>query len=77
MNKSKRTAVAYETLAIMETGVFRNSGEAVASWFAHHILNNEVFKSAFANVVFAVYEAAEKGQNFNAFKNKFEYSEIQ
>ncbi|MBS0029842.1 TIGR02452 family protein [Chitinophaga sp. 22321] len=57
-------------------GVFRNNAEDVARWFAHHITNNEVFKHAFAQVVFAVYESGEKKYNLNAFKNRFEYHEV-
>jgi uncharacterized protein (TIGR02452 family) len=57
-------------------GVFRNSAAEVAHWFAHHLQENEIFKNAFANVVFAVYESSEKSQNLTAFKNKFQYSEV-
>ncbi|MGO4291346.1 TIGR02452 family protein [Chitinophaga sp. RAB17] len=57
-------------------GVFRNSAEEVAQWFAHHLQENEVFKNAFANVVFAVYDASAKAQNRYAFHHKFQYNEI-
>lgn len=57
-------------------GVFRNNAADVARWFAHHIQHNEVFKHAFAQVVFAVYESGEKQHNLNAFKNKFQYNEL-
>ncbi|HEY9258129.1 TIGR02452 family protein [Chitinophaga sp.] len=57
-------------------GVFRNNAAEVAHWFAHHLQQNEIFKNAFSNVVFAVYESSEKAQNLTAFKNKFQYSEV-
>lgn len=57
-------------------GVFRNSAAEVAHWFAHHLQQNDIFKNAFANVVFAVYDASEKAQNITAFKDKFQYSEV-
>lgn len=57
-------------------GVFRNNAAEVAHWFAHHLLHNDIFKNAFANVIFAVYESSEKSQNLKAFKDKFQYSEV-
>ena len=57
-------------------GVFRNSAAEVAHWFAHHLQQNDIFKNAFANVVFAVYDSSGKAQNLTAFKNKFQYSEV-
>lgn len=57
-------------------GVFRNNATEVAHWFAHHLLQNDSFKNAFANVIFAVYQSSEKSQNLIAFKDKFQYSEV-
>lgn len=52
-------------------GVFRNSTEDVAAWFAHHLLNNETFKNAFTRVVFAIYDPSEKKKTAEAFKQQF------
>jgi len=57
-------------------GVFRNNATEVAHWFAHHLQQNDRFKNAFAQVIFAVYESAGKTQNLTAFKDKFQYSEV-
>jgi uncharacterized protein (TIGR02452 family) len=57
-------------------GVFQNNAAEVAHWFAHHLQQNDSFKNAFANVVFAVYNASGKSQNLTAFKDKFQYSEV-
>lgn len=52
-------------------GVFRNSTEDVAAWFAHHLLKNETFKNAFTRIVFAIYDPSEKKKTAEAFKQQF------
>jgi uncharacterized protein (TIGR02452 family) len=52
-------------------GVFRNSTEDVAAWFAHHLLKNETFKNAFNHIVFAIYDPSEKKKTADAFKQQF------
>jgi len=52
-------------------GVFRNSTEDVAAWFAHHLLKNETFKNAFKHIVFAIYDPSEKKKTADAFKKQF------
>lgn len=54
-------------------GVFRNSTEDVAAWFAHHLLKNETFKNAFTRVVFAIYDPSEKKKTAEAFKQQFQF----
>ncbi|SHM94399.1 TIGR02452 family protein [Chitinophaga sp. CF418] len=55
-------------------GVFRNSTEDVATWFAHHLLKNETFKNAFTRIVFAIYDPSEKKQTAKAFIQQFGHS---
>ena len=52
-------------------GVFRNSTEDVAAWFAYHLLKNETFKNAFKRIVFAIYDPSEKKKTAEAFKQQF------
>ncbi len=54
-------------------GVFRNSTEDVAAWFAQHLLKNETFKNAFRRVVFAIYDPSEKKKTAEAFKQQFQF----
>jgi uncharacterized protein (TIGR02452 family) len=57
-------------------GVFRNNTKDVAAWFAHHLLENELFKNAFSHVVFAVYDNTEKQETLHAFKAQFEKARL-
>ncbi|MCW3465499.1 TIGR02452 family protein [Chitinophaga nivalis] len=50
-------------------GVFRNDKADVASWFAHHLRENDLFKQAFSQIVFAVYDTTEKQDTLNIFKH--------
>ncbi|PWV50600.1 TIGR02452 family protein [Chitinophaga sp. S165] len=54
-------------------GVFRNSTEDVAAWFAQYLLKNDTFKNAFTRVVFAIYDPSEKKKTAEAFKRQFQF----
>ncbi len=52
-------------------GVFKNSPEAVASYFKHYLLDIATFRGAFQKVVFAIYDRSPEHTTLAAFKKKF------
>ncbi|RFS18901.1 TIGR02452 family protein [Chitinophaga silvatica] len=58
-------------------GVFRQDPTEVAEWFAQHLLKNPIFKGAFEEIVFAIYDSSEKQVNKNAFKTVYEAYGVQ
>ena len=51
-------------------GVFKNNPVFVASVFAD-LLNQPYFKTAFDEVIFAIYDKSQSQTTLNAFKNTF------
>lgn len=52
-------------------GVFKNEPADVARWFHRHLAENERFKGAFRNVVFAVLDRSNNKSTFRAFASQF------
>lgn len=53
-------------------GVFRNSPEDIARYFAHYLKGNGKYVSAFKQVVFAVFDRSKTLENIRAFEDRFQ-----
>lgn len=64
-------AQSYLILGAWGTGVFKNSPDAVATYFHHSLLDIPSFRGAFQKVVFAIYDRSPGHATFAAFQKTF------